>query len=120
MAKFSASFTFIDRKGIELSVLTSCPKPSAKTKKQQFLGTAQMKGAGPRFFYHSILFALIMHQDLQTICHSVNQHNPESRIFRYGLLVCRQDTVFCSLLKIQVIVEFLNICVSFVPHGPIY
>ena len=77
MAKFSASFTFIDRKGIELSVLTSCPKPSAKTKKQQFLGTAQMKGTGPGFFYHSILFALIMHQDLQTICHSVNQHNPE-------------------------------------------
>ena len=36
MAKFRESFTFIDRKGIQLSVLT-CPKPSAKTKKQQFL-----------------------------------------------------------------------------------
>ena len=91
MAEFSASFTFIDRKGIELSVLTSCPKPSAKTKKQQFLGTAQMKGAGPRFFYHSILFALIMHQDLQTICHSVNQHNPESRILRCGQVCLSVD-----------------------------
>ena len=73
MAEFSESFTFIDRKGIQLSVLT-CPKPLAKTKKQQFFGGRPDERNRPPLF---LSFDSFCHQDIQTICHSVKQQYPE-------------------------------------------
>ena len=75
MAKFRESFTFIDRKGIQLSVLT-CPKPSAKTKKQQFLELRpDERGRPPLFISFDSFCPDLTHQGRQTICYSVKQQN---------------------------------------------
>ena len=77
MAKFRESFTFIDRKSIQLSVLT-CPKPSAKTKKQQFLELRPDERDRPPLFISFDSFCPdLTHRGIQTICYSVKQQNPE-------------------------------------------
>ena len=69
MGEFRESFTFIDRKGIQLSVLT-CPKPSAKTKKQQFLELRPDERDRAPLFISFDSFCPLTHQGIQTICSS--------------------------------------------------